>query len=727
MRVTIAAAAVVALAVPGSANAATAMLNARVQMSDGVTLQATVTGQAPLAARPVIVEFSPYGAGSGSTYDGTAYNYLLVQIRGTGNSDGEFDALGPRTQEDVAEALDWACRQSWSNGRLGLNGFSASAITVYNSLHLKLPCVQTAVLRSGTFELYRDLLWPGGVSNSVVGAGVLLLIGSPAAKESFGRSPVSNFDTAVGLFDAGVSGGLQHQTLDSWWQQRGFRGEVNHLPILMLDSFFDVESRGAFQAFQALQGDGAHLLLVGGHDGAPAGTDAGDGATKEWFDHYLLGANNGIVSQPRVQMLMANGSHEGYEAGNIVRYNASDWPVPGTRWESLWMSPVRSGSGHSINDGSLDAQRPTATTTQSYAAIPTEPSSSDVPNEAFVGPDGLNQAATQFPLLTETAVSEPQALTYTTAPLGRDLLSAGPAALDVRSSSTTTETAMWAVISDVWPDGSSHPVAAGRLLSAYPKVIATKSLYDGQGDLVQPYGDYSAKSDDTPAVERSYQIEFWPIGNDFRRGHRIRLVILGASAASMPSVPAVNSVRLGGPDASRLLLPMLPAPNSSQPHCPLASGRIQGQSLGPLRLGMTRGQAHLLFPQSTTRGRHYMVFYCLAPKGIRAGYPSPKLLRALSPAERRRVAGRAVLLLSAYKRYVLRGVKPGTTVASAARRLGLGRPFHVGLNWWYLVGDGQSRGVLKVRHGVIEEVGIANAALTSGRHATWSFLTSFSG
>ena len=61
----------------------------------------------------------------------------------------------------------------------------------------------------------------------------------------------------------------------------------------MLDSFFDVESRGAFQAFQALRGDGAHLLAVGGH-GAPAGTDDGNAAIKAWFDRYLLGTANGI-------------------------------------------------------------------------------------------------------------------------------------------------------------------------------------------------------------------------------------------------------------------------------------------------------------------------------------------------------------------------------------------------------------------------------------------------
>jgi uncharacterized protein len=544
-----------------AARADTATLNTRVPMSDGVSLQATVTGQGPLGPRPVIVEFSPYGPGSGTTDDGPAYNYLLVQIRGTGDSDGRFDALGDRTQQDVVEALRWACHQSWSDGRLGLNGFSASAITIYNSLHLSLPCVRTAVLKSGTFELYRDLLWPGGVSNSLPGAGVLGLIGAPAAAEGpnrLQRNPSSSLDTAIGLTDAGLSGGLEHPTLDSWWRGRGFRGDVNHLPILMLDSFFDVESRGAFQAYQQLKGDGAHLMVVVGHDGYPAGTDGGAGATKAWFDHYLLDARNGIELQPRVQLLMADGSRETYLAGHFVRYDAGDWPVPGTRWTSLWLSAARSGSGQSLNDGSLAGAPPAATATQSYAAIPTVPSMSDQPNTAIVGPDGINQAAGAFPLLTETTLAEPQALTYTTAPLTSDLLSAGPAALDVRLSSTATETAIWAVISDVWPDGSSHPVATGRLLSAYPKIDSARSLSDAQGDVVEPYGDYSAKSDAPPGAERSYQIEFWPIGNRFKRGDRVRLVLLGASAASTPSVPALNTVSLGGPDASRLLLPVLP-------------------------------------------------------------------------------------------------------------------------------------------------------------------------
>ena len=105
----------------------------------------------------------------------------------------------------------------------------------------------------------------------------------------------------------------------------------------MIDGFFDVESRGAFQAFQQLRGDGARLEVIGAHDGAPKGTDGGVGDTQAWFDHYLRGAP--LAAQPRVRLWLADGDREDELAGDCVRYDGGDWPVPGTRWRSLALGP----------------------------------------------------------------------------------------------------------------------------------------------------------------------------------------------------------------------------------------------------------------------------------------------------------------------------------------------------------------------------------------------------
>lgn len=531
----------------------------RVTASDGVALLARLGGAGPLVdgelpPRPVIVEFSPYRPGCCTAYAGPEFNYLQVHIRGTGDSDGAFDALGDRTQRDVVEVLDWACQQPWSNGRLGLYGFSASAIAVYNSLHLELPCVQTAVLGAGTHELYRDLLYPGGIPNQLPALGVFALIGGQslaAAPERIARDPLTGLATVEGMFDTGVAY-LEHPTLDAWWRERGMRGDVNDLPILMVTGFYDVESRGPFQAFQELRGDGAHLMVVGAHDGVPAGSGGSDATRQRWYDRYLRDVDNGVDEEPAVQLWLSDGDREDMLAGRFVQAQGENWPLPGTEWLSLGLDPTRGGTAASINDGTLSVVPPAGEARQSYPVIPSLPTATDPHTTSLLG------VFNGSPTLTDMTLVEPLGLSYTTRPFDSDVLSAGPASLELVLSSTAVETDIYAVLSDVAPDGSAHPVATGRLRSAYPDIDPERSLRDDLGRIVQPYGRYDVRRSAAAGEERRYLVELWPIGNRFRAGHRLRLHIVGASAFHTPSLPAINTVHVGGPDGSRLLLPVLP-------------------------------------------------------------------------------------------------------------------------------------------------------------------------
>jgi hypothetical protein len=64
-------------------------------------------------------------------------------------------------------------------------------------------------------------------------------------------------------------------------------------------------------------------------------------------------------------------------------------------------------------------------------------------------------------------------------------------------------------------------------------------------------------------------------------------------------------------------------------------------------------------------------------------------------------------------------------LAPVARKLRVGKPFAIGLNDWYFAPGAAARGVLKVRRGIIQEVGIANKLLTAGRKAQVIFMSSF--
>jgi hypothetical protein len=160
------------------------------------------------------------------------------------------------------------------------------------------------------------------------------------------------------------------------------------------------------------------------------------------------------------------------------------------------------------------------------------------------------------------------------------------------------------------------------------------------------------------------------------------------------------------------------------PLCPKPSGRLSGINVGRLAVGMTRSRARRLMPHFT-RTRNGFDNFCLrAGWGIRAGYASNKLLRSIAAKQRKRYRGRIVIALTANRFYALQGVRPRTKVSAVRRKLHLGRPFHVGLNFWYVVRGRRANGVLKVRHGRIQEVGLATRAQTRNRAAQHRFFRS---
>ncbi len=84
-----------------------------------------------------------------------------------------------------------------------------------------------------------------------------------------------------------------------------------------------------------------------------------------------------------------------------------------------------------------------------------------------------------------------------------------------------------------------------------------------------------------------------------------------------------------------------------------------------------------------------------------------------------------MLALTANPSYALDGVKPGTSLASVAHQLKLGKVIKLGPNDWYLVPGVTSNGVLKIRDGIIQEVGIINKRITVNRAAQIRLLINF--
>jgi hypothetical protein len=160
-------------------------------------------------------------------------------------------------------------------------------------------------------------------------------------------------------------------------------------------------------------------------------------------------------------------------------------------------------------------------------------------------------------------------------------------------------------------------------------------------------------------------------------------------------------------------------------NCPKPGGQIAGTSVGPLALGMKQNRARAALRRFAVTRNHFDDFCLFGGWGIRAGYPSQRLGRLVASNVRAGLKGKIVILLTANPFYSLNGVSPGMSLALAQARLRLGKAFHIGANDWYVAPGVAANGVLKVRHGVVQEVGLVNKDLTNTRTAQGRLLSSF--
>jgi 6-phosphogluconolactonase (cycloisomerase 2 family) len=189
------------------------------------------------------------------------------------------------------------------------------------------------------------------------------------------------------------------------------------------------------------------------------------------------------------------------------------------------------------------------------------------------------------------------------------------------------------------------------------------------------------------------------------------------SVFSLASPPATLSTPSASPSSS-------PA-RASVIGCPRATGRLHGRTLGQVTLGMTRGQARRRYDHGSMRSSRSEDFFCLNPIGVQVGYASNALLIALPAGERGKLRGRVVLAVSANRLFALRGIHPGATLHTAATRLHLGAVMHIDGGDWYTIRNGSDTGVIDVHHGIVQDVGIANASLTGSRKAQLRFIKRF--
>jgi hypothetical protein len=198
------------------------------------------------------------------------------------------------------------------------------------------------------------------------------------------------------------------------------------------------------------------------------------------------------------------------------------------------------------------------------------------------------------------------------------------------------------------------------------------------------------------------------------RASRFRLGTMDEGTTLTCAVTAGNAAGQGSAASNGVKIPI--------PHvsgCPGATGTMTGTTIGQIVLGMTRTRAEYLYRRHSDRGVKYEDFFCLTPIGVRVGYPSPILMASLAKRAQASFRNRVIWASTSNPYYSLDGVHVG-------ERFDFPRLIHIGQNYWYLIREPGYTAVLKIRGGVVEELGIATNALTRTHKAQVLLMRFFS-
>ena len=473
----------------------------KIPMRDGVRLNGTVfkpAGQKePL---PVIFTLTPYVSDSyqnrASYFSHHGYVFVLVDVRGRGNSDGVFDpfAQEPHDGHDIVEFL---AQQPWCNGKVTMWGGSYAGYDQWATLKELPPHLATivpvAAAHAGVdFPFFKgiwtsyDMQWLTFTSGKASNAN---LFGENSfwiqkfSEMYFGQRPFNTLDTIVGNTTTVFQKWLQHPTYDSYWQEMAPTPEQYakmNVPILTITGDYDGDQPGAMSYYREHMKYGnaetkaKHYLIIGpwDHPGTRTpkkevgGLTFGDASLldmndlhRQWYDWTL---KNG----PKPEFLKKRVAYYVVGPGAETWKYADDLDAIATEHRKLYLTSQASAANDAFHSGQLTEQLSTA-----------------APDKFVYDPADLRPAELEKEEIAKPNTDERYALNlfgsgvvYHSAPFPAPTEISGNVKLSVWMAMDVPDTDFTVTLYEILPDGTSVLLASDALRARYRESLQNAAL-----------------------------------------------------------------------------------------------------------------------------------------------------------------------------------------------------------------------------------------------------------
>ena len=402
------------------------------------------------------------------------YNFVSLDLRGTGASSGASYIDSWRAGLDIAQVIDWIVDRPWATGKVGMVGISYEGMAQFFTAAFApagLACIVPQY--PGLPQCYVDgglaisgfaRTWEAlhkGISEDEPSApvdgpdGPQLRADAEAERdpsrydwvETFARMDprdVTRMAAHDGILRERDRSDLGLPPVASGWIGAHDLLNAAGVPTYIVTGWWDLTFPGfLIDAFNRLTVP--KKLIVGPWNHG----QAGDPEALRWLDHWLKDIDNGVIDEPPVHYATSEPS------GAQTWSSAPRLPLPEAQPRSLYLSAAPSATINSVHDGTL-AATPTASAESVDYEVDHDVSLGLLTRHTFYTDD-------LYITTPDLVARGERCLTFTGAPLPDDIEIVGTPALELQLATTSDRGAIVATLEQVSADGGVAYLSEGFL------------------------------------------------------------------------------------------------------------------------------------------------------------------------------------------------------------------------------------------------------------------------
>jgi putative CocE/NonD family hydrolase len=481
----------------------------------------------------------------------TSYGYavVIVDVRGTGASYGTRTMeFSQEEVEDGKEIVDWIIQQPWSNQKVGTTGISYLGTTAEMLLVNQHPAVRACIPRSSIFDLYNDIVFPGGVRHGkfievwrdttrALDKNKMKYIGALANTIVKNAKPVSNdkdrtdyhtakhqhqqnFDIFEGMYKITYRN-EPHPDLNrsiNEFSVHHFRKKIedSQTPVYRIGGWYDGSlANSAIKGY--LSTANSVKLTIGPWDHGPAQNISPftrsnrqhfdvHGEMLRFFDYHLKDIDNGIMKEQPISY---------YAMGREEWRKTEHWPVKNTEYITYLLS-----ADHSIVNISKDRK-------EGMLSCKIDPSF------GTGGGSRWNSLTVKYRYTKKIgyfdwAKRTKNLLHFISQPVSHDMELTGHAAAEIYLSSNAKDVQLFIYIDSIDSNGKVTYITEGQFRGIHRKISDEQPPYPMFG----PY--HTFRSEDAlewiPNKVEKLHFELIPTSHLIPKDHCIRILVAGADA-----------------------------------------------------------------------------------------------------------------------------------------------------------------------------------------------------